>query len=566
VVRTDRRSLRFILDQRLTAIPQHQWVSKLLGFDFVVEYKPGTLNVVADALSRRDEMTGELLALSAPQFSLFDDIRQEINGDTALSQLRDAIRGGAKDGQWSVVDGLLFKGRVYVAASSSSRRAILELVHGVGHEGVPKTLHRLCADFHFPTDRRVVQDFVRSCAVCQRNKTEHLQPGGLLQPLGVPSAVWEDVAMDFVEALPKVNGESVILTVVDRFSKVAHFIPLGHPYTATSVAHTFFAEIVRLHGIPASIVSDRDPVFTSEFWRELFRLAGVKLQMLSAFHPRSDGQSEATNKIIDMYLRCLTGDRPRQWLEWLPWAEFCYNSSYQQAIKTSPFELVYGRPPPSVRSYTPGEARLPAVERALKDRDEFLAEVKDRLEQAQQHYKAVYDRSHRPVEFVPGQWVWLRLLHRPVASLQVTGRGKLGPKFFGPYQVLQRVGDVAYKLSLPAGARIHDVFHVGLLKPFHGDPPEQLPVLPPLQNGRVLVAPEKVLKGRIARGRQQLLVRWKGAPAAESAWVELEDFVQQYPDFQLEDELLLQGGRDVMYGSTFGRRQRGKGSRDKQSS
>jgi hypothetical protein len=204
------------------------------------------------------------------------------------------------------------------------------------------------------------------------------------------------------------------------------------------------------------------------------------------------------------------------------------------------------------------------VERALKDRDEFLFEVKDRLEQAQQHYKAVYDCSHRPVEFVPGQWAWLRLrlrlLHRPVASLQVKGRGKLGPKFFGPYQVLQRVGDVAYKLALPGGAWIHDVFHVGLLKPFHGEPPEQPPVLPPLQNGWVLVEPEKVLKSRIARGRRQLLVRWKGAPAAESAWVELEDFVQQYPDFQLEDELLLQGGRDVMYGFTFGRRQRGKGA------
>jgi hypothetical protein len=177
VVCTNHRNLRFILDQRLTTIPQHQWVSKLLGFDFVVEYKPGTLNVVADALSRRDEMTEELLALSAPQFLLFDDIWQEINGDTALSQLQDTIRGGAKSEQWSVVDGLiLFKGHVYVAASSSSRRAILELVHGAGHEGVHKTLHRLHAYFHFPNDRRVVQDFVRSCTVCQRNKMEHVHP------------------------------------------------------------------------------------------------------------------------------------------------------------------------------------------------------------------------------------------------------------------------------------------------------------------------------------------------------------------------------------------------------
>jgi transposase InsO family protein len=311
-----------------------------------VEYKPGAMNVVADALSRRDEGQGELLALSAPQFSLFDDIRQEINGDSDLSQLRDAIRGGAKPAPWFVVDDLImFKGRVFVAATSAARQPILELVHGAGHEGVHKTLHRLRADFYLPNDRVVVQDFVRASSICQHNKGEHLQPGGLLQPLGVPTAVWSDVAMDFVEALPKVNGKTVILTVVDRFSKAAHFIPLGHPYTATTVARAFFSEIVRLHGIPASIVNDRDPVFTSEFWRDLFRLAGVKLHMTSAFHPQSDGQSEATSKIIAMYLRCLTGDRPRQWLEWLLCAEFCYNSSYQLSIKTSPFELVYGRPP-----------------------------------------------------------------------------------------------------------------------------------------------------------------------------------------------------------------------------
>jgi len=558
VVRTDHRSLRFILDQRLTTIPQHQWASKLLGFDFVVEYKPGALNVVADVLSRRDEESGELLALSAPRFSLFDDIRRDINGDVALSQLRDAIRGGAKPAPWSVVDGLiLFKGRVYVAATSSARQAILELVHGAGHEGVHKTLHRLRADFHFPNDRVVVQDFVRACVVCQRNKGEQLQPAGLLQPLGVPTAVWSDVAMDFVEALPKVNGKTVILRVVDRFSKAVHFIPLGHPYTATSVARAF-SDIVRLHSIPSSVVSDRDPVFTSEFWRELFRLAGVKLQMTSAYHPQSDGQSAATNKIIAMYLRCLTGDR-RQWLEWLPWAEFCYNSSYQQSIKVSPFELVYGRPPPSIRSYAPGDARLPAVEKAMKERDEFLAEVRDRLEQAQQHYKAVYDRRHCLLQFVPGQWVWLRLLHRPVASLQVKGHGKLGPKFFGPFKVLERIGEVAYRLALPAGARIHDVFHVGLLKQFYGEPPSQTPSLPLIQHGQVVVEPDNVLRSRLARGKRELLVRWKGAPAAETSWVELDDFREQFPDFQLEDELLLQGGRDVMWGRTYGRHKANQG-------
>ena len=186
--------------------------------------------------------------------------------------------------QWSVVDGLiLFKGRIFVSPSSDLLLSILESIHGAGHEGVHKTVHRLRADFHVPNDRVVVQDFVRACSVCQRNKSEHLQPGGLLQPLEVPSTVWSDIVMDFVEALPKVNGKSVILTVIDRFSKAAHFIALSHPYTAVSVARVFFSEVVRLHGFPTSIVSDRDPVFTSSFWSELFRLSGVSCSLLPPF-------------------------------------------------------------------------------------------------------------------------------------------------------------------------------------------------------------------------------------------------------------------------------------------
>lgn len=281
--------------------------------------------------------------------------------------------------------------------------------------------------------------------------------------------------------------------MVDRFSKFAHFIPLAHPYTATTVAASFFAEIVRFHGIPASIVSNRNPVFTSNFLGDLFRLAGVQLNFTSAFHPQSDGQSEVTNKIIAMYLQCLTGDRPRQWLRCLPWAEFCYNTSYQASLRTSSFQVVYGRQPLVLRSYDPGSARLPAVQQSMQERDEFIMAIRERLKQVQQQYKSAYDRCHREVEYAVGDWVWLRLLHQPIASLNVKGRGKLGPKFYGPYEVVERIGLVAYRLCLPPLAKLHNVFHVGLLKPFRGTVPDHIPPLPPTVHGRACLEPECVL-------------------------------------------------------------------------
>jgi hypothetical protein len=151
----------------------------------------------------------------------------------------------------------------------------------------------------------------------------------------------------------------VILTMVDRFSMYAHFIPLGHPYTAASVARAFFDGIVQLHGFPLSIVSDRDPVFTGSC--DLFGLAGVKLRMSTTFHPQMDGQSEVVNKVIAMYLHCVTGDRPRSWVDWLSWAEYCYYT-FHTALCATPFEVIYGRPPPPILPYTVGSAKTEAAD------------------------------------------------------------------------------------------------------------------------------------------------------------------------------------------------------------
>ena len=559
LVKTDHYSLKYLLDQRLATIPQHHWVGKLLGFDFSVEYKPGATNAVADALSRRDTEEGELLALSASRFDFIDRLRQVQLSDPALVALRGDIDTGARQAPWSVVDGMVqFAGRIYIPPTSTLVQEIMVAVHEDGHEGVQRTLHRLRRDFHFPNMKQLVQDLVRTCDVCQRYKSEHLHPAGLLLPLPVPQGVWTDVALDFVEALPRVRGKSVILTVVDRFSKYCHFIPLAHPYSAESVAQAFFTDIVRLHGVPHSMVSDRDPVFTSTFWRELMRLMGTKLHMTTAFHPQSDGQSEAANRVIIMYLRCITGDRPRQWLRWLPWAEFLFNTAYQTSLRDTPFRVVYGRDPPSIRSYEPGETRVAAVAKNMEEREEFLADVRYRLEQAQATQKLHYDKVHRHVVYQVGDWALLRLRQRAAASLPQTVTGKLKPRFFGPYRVTELINEVAVRLALPPRARIHDVFHVGLLKKFQGTPPADPPPLPPLHHGAVAPEPERAVRFRLARGVHQVLVQWKGESAASATWEDVEPFRATYPDFQLEDELVLDGGRDVMVGRTYSRRRRAR--------
>lgn len=173
--------------------------------------------------------------------------------------------------------------------------------------------------------------------------------------------------------------------------------------------------------------------------------------MSSAFHPESDDQTKAVNKAIGMYLWCLTRDCPRQWLQWLPWAEFVYNTSSHSALKDTPYRVVYGRDPPAIQEYDLGECQVSAVIQAMKEREEFLADVRARLEQAHAVAKHTYDRNHRELSF--SLCAWLRIHHRTPVSLPATTHGKLRPRYYGPYKVATVVNKVVYRLELPEGAR-----------------------------------------------------------------------------------------------------------------
>jgi hypothetical protein len=187
-----------------------------------------------------------------------------------------------------------------------------------------------------------IRNFVAECEVCQCNKGETVKSPGTLQPLLIPPAIWKDISMDFITDLPKSGNKSVIMVVVDRLSKYAHFCALQHPFTASTVAQIFMDQVFKLHGMPHSIVSDRDPTFTSNFWQELFKLQGTQLHLSTTYHPQTDGQTKVVNKCLETYLRCFASEKQHQWAQWLPLAEWWYNTSYHTTTRMTPFEAVYG--------------------------------------------------------------------------------------------------------------------------------------------------------------------------------------------------------------------------------
>jgi hypothetical protein len=367
-----------------------------------------------------------------------------------------------------------------------------------GHSGFLRTYRRIAANIYWIGMQKTIRDYIRACDTCQRHKYAATTPGGLLQPLPIPNAIWEDLSIDFVTGLPKSRGYEAVLVVVDRLSKYSHFLLLKHPYTAKSVAELFVKEIVRLHGIPLSIVSDRDPVFISHFWRELFKLQGTQLKMSSAYHPETDGQTEVINRCLEGYLRCFAADQPKSWASWIPWAEYCYNTTYHVSIGKSPFEVVYGRSPPTLMKFLSNETKVAAVAIELADRDEALNQLKNHLEKAQQQMKIYADKKRKDVQFAVGEWVFLKLRPHRQQSMIKRIHQKLAARFYGPFQSVERVGAVAYKLQLPVDSKIHPVFHVSLLKkvvgdyPIHGDLPKELQISEEEDN-----YPEKILGSRV---------------------------------------------------------------------
>lgn len=215
--------------------------------------------------------------------------------------------------------------KLVIPADLQLRGTILEWLHkssSGGHYGRDATHQRVKSLFYWKGIGKDIQQFIRSCSTCQQCKHEKVASPGLIQPLPIPTDIWSDISMDFIDDLPKSFGKSVILVIVYWLSKASHFMALTHPYTNTTVAQAFLDIVFKLYALPQLIVSDRHNIFLSDFWRELFTLQGVALNYSTAYHPQSDGQTEIVNKCLETYLRCMTSERPHLWSKWLPLAEF----------------------------------------------------------------------------------------------------------------------------------------------------------------------------------------------------------------------------------------------------
>lgn len=299
-----------------------------------------------------------------------------------------------------------------------------------------RTFKRVSSFLFWEGMRGDIKKFIEECDVCQRNKYSTLSPAGLLQPLPIPCQVWQDISMDFVAGLPRVRGKDTIFVVIDRLTKYAHFFPLGHPYNAKEVAALFVKKVVKLHGFPSTIISDKDAIFLSSFWREMFKLARTSPKHSTSYHPQTDGQTEVANRCLETYLRCFAGPKPKTWLNWLHWAEFWFNSNYNIFAGMTPFKPLYGRDPPLLIKSCTIPSKLDDVNQLAQQRDDLLAELRQKLLKSQDQMRTQANKHRRLVNFAVGEWVFLKLQPYKLKSLAPRPYAKLAPRYYGSFQIL----------------------------------------------------------------------------------------------------------------------------------
>ncbi|KAK1574156.1 hypothetical protein QYE76_019011, partial [Lolium multiflorum] len=470
VIHSDHESLKYLKSQHNLNKRHAKWVEFIESFPYVIKYKKGKENVVADALSRKIT-----LLLTRLEFHILglEEIKELYPSDAFFGPIfaKCSVDRGFDD--FYLHDGYLFKANKICIPESSLRKLLLQESHGgglMGHFGRDKTLSMLSTHYYWPRMKRDVERLCNRCTTCLQAKSTS-NPHGLYIPLPIPYAPWSDISMDFVLGLPRTkHGHDSIFVVVDRFSKMAHFIPCHKSDDASHIASLFFREVVRLHGIPASIVSDRDVKFMSYLWKSLMAKFGVKLLFSSSSHPQTDGQTEVVNRSLSTLLRTLVKKNLKSWEDCLPHAEFAYNRAKHSTTLRSPFMIVYGFEPPTALDILP----LPLHQRINMDFDERTTAMKKLHEETratiQDHVLRQATRINAKKKervFEEGDLVWVHLRKERFPQER---NSKLKPRGDGPFKVLKRINNNAYVIDIPTSKYlVSNTFNISDLSPHHGD-------------------------------------------------------------------------------------------------
>ena len=536
---TDHNPLTFFSAQPTLSRRMARWSEFLSRFHFEIKYSPGASNP-ADSLSRlygnSSTASSIVFALTVSEFKsdLLERIKAESMLDPHFKDNSNTRLYEKKSGYWT------YQGRIVVP--SSLQIEIITEHHSnpvSGHFSWSRTVELISRQFWWPKIRKSVQDFVQSCLSCQRNKSSTQRPFGLLSPLAIPDSRWHTVTMDWITDLPvSASGYNAIMVIVDKLTKYVHLVPTTKESSSEDVARLFIANVFQYHGLPKVLISDRDPRFTSGFWKAFCRQLGMQPRYSTSFHPQTDGQTERMNRVLEEVLRHFIDGEHKQWEELLPLAAFAINNAKSSSTGETPFFLNHGCHPITHNSMSELEGRLPSLDAVFKDLDHVHSRVKELLKSAQDRQKAYADaRFRRSHDFKKDDLVFLSTRNLKFKS----GKKKLHPKYIGPFKIVDMVpgSNNAARLALPASySRIHPVFHVSLFKPYHADPHSNNPpvVEPPVEDGMPMYAVEKILSTRLRRigkGKrkvQEFLIKWEGYDDAHNSWE---------PRKNLTDDLLV---------------------------
>jgi hypothetical protein len=400
---------------------QRRWLELIKDYDLEIHYHPGKANVVADALSRKaschcltmktsdtplcQEM--EKLNLGMIQYGTLTQLKLELvllqriidaqRTDKGMKHIHEKIEAGKANCFRKDDQGILwFNDRIVVPKDAEVRQQILDEAHLSQYSIHPEStkMYQDLKQHYWWTKMKIeIARYVARCDTCRRVKAVHMKTAGPLQSLPISAWKWEDISMDFIVGLPKITkGFDSIWVIIDRLTKIAHFLPVKTKYPVVAYAKLYIARILSLHGIPKTIVSDRGPQFVSNFWSELHRFLGTKLLHSSTYHPQTSGQTERVNQILEDMLRACVMEFPQKWDDCLPLAEFSYNNSYQKSIKMAPFEALYGRRCRTPLNWLEPRDRWYSRPDLVKETEAKVQQIRHHLKEAQARQKSYVDK------------------------------------------------------------------------------------------------------------------------------------------------------------------------------